>query len=306
MSRRSARYLLLLCTLAFAAAMWGSVDCGTRLADPDLPVQDATRLRRLIYFHFALSQLAVLGAVLVFYARHARWKRYYLLVSYNEQGMPLDPPGIRMPSERVYRCNLHALGAAELPPDDAPVLVYPMMMLSGKSSGERLEAALAGAFRRIGRRPELYYQPVLGASPWLARAAAERLKPLLAAADGSSTGILVVAHDTTLPEQPPEPALFCRRLRRLLPGVEIELGYMRQAPLGGDVLARMNSPHILLLPFLLTEGYHATRDLPTAAQAAACGKTLRRLPVVAALLSGENGESRESDAAQPTSPAPAA
>lgn len=306
MSRRSARYLLLLCTLAFAAAMWGSVDCGTRLADPDLPVQDATRLRRLIYFHFALSQLAVLGAVLVFYARHARWKRYYLLVSYNEQGMPLDPPGIRMPSERVYRCNLHALGAAELPPDDAPVLVYPMMMLSGKSSGERLEAALAGAFRRIGRRPELYYQPVLGASPWLARKAAERLKPLLRETGGSRTGILIVAHDTTLPEPPPEPALFCRRLRRLLPGVEIALGYMRQAPLGGEVLARMSSPHILLLPFLLTEGYHATRDLPTAAQAAACGKTLRRLPVVAALLSGENGESRESDAAQPTSPAPAA
>lgn len=301
MSRRSARYLLLLCIFAFAAAVWGSVDCGTRLADSALPAQEATRLRRLIYFHFALSQLAVLGAVLLFYARHARWKRYYLLVSYNEKGMPLDPPGIRMPSERVYRCNLHALGDAELPPDDAPVLVYPMMMLSGKSSGERLEAALAGAFRRVGRRPELYYQPVLGASPWLARAAAERLRPLLTAADGSSTGILVVAHDTTLPEQPPEPTLFCRRLRRLLPGVEIELGYLRQAPLAVDALTRMSSPHVLLLPFLLTEGYHATRDLPTAAQAAACGKTLKRLPVVAALLGGGEGDAQQpSSSSSPT------
>ena len=46
----------------------------------------------------------------------------------------------------------------------------------------------------------------------------------------------------------------------------------------------MSSRHILLLPFLLTEGLHTSRDLPTEQDAAACGKTLHRLPVAAALL----------------------
>ncbi len=280
MSRRSAKLLLLLCALAFAAALWGAADCGARLAPLDPSDAEATHLRRLIYFHFALSQLAVLGAVLIFYARHARWKRYYLLVSYNEKGMPLNPPGIRMPGERVYRCNLHALDAAELPPDDAPVLVYPMMMLSGKSSGDRLEAALGDAFRRAGRKPDLYYQPVLGASPWLARAAAELLRPLL----DEQSAVLVVAHDSALPELPPEPALFCRRLRRQLPGVEIALGYTRQQPTAHERLAQLHGSRVLLLPFLLTEGYHAACDLPGSEQAAACGKSLLRLPVIAELL----------------------
>ncbi|MBR4311542.1 MAG: CbiX/SirB N-terminal domain-containing protein, partial [Akkermansia sp.] len=190
------------------------------------------------------------------------------------------PPGIRMPAGRVFRCHLGNLRTAELPPADAPILVYPMFMLSGHSSGAKLEEELSLAYANTGQQPQLYYQPVLGASPWLPQAAANHVRPLL----HGDEGILVVAHGSRLTESPPEPALFCRRLRALLPDTEIALGYFSQDPAVEAVLPQMKAKHVLVLPFLLTEGLHTMRDLPTEADAAACGKIISRLPVAAALL----------------------
>ena len=281
MRRHLITILLSLCAVLFCTAIVGSVYCGSALTEPGLPVETAEHLRRLIYFHFAVAQLSVVGTGVIFYLRHRRWRRYYLVVSYNEKGLVLNPPGIRMPSARVYRCHLGNLDTCELPPSKAPVLVYPMFMLSGNSSGAKLEGALSAAYAGRGvSAPNLYYQPVLGASPWLARAAAAYIRPQLTA----ESGVLVVAHGSKLAEAPPEPALFCRRLRELLPGTEVRLGYFSQQPEAGDELHRMSACHVLLLPFLLTEGFHTSNDLPTAAEAEACGKSLTRLPVAAALL----------------------
>lgn len=282
--RRLTTLLLFLCAAAFVAAVWGSVSCGVRLSQPDLAAADALHLRRLIYVHFAIAQLAVVAGMLLIYLRHRRWRRYYLLVSYNNKGLHLNPPGIRMPSARVYRCSLADIEHAKLPPaDGAPTLVYPLFMLSGHSSGHKLEHALQAAYAQRGiSDPNIFYQPVLGASPWLARRAARLIREQLSAAP--HTGVLVVAHGSHMPEPPPEPALFCRRLRDLLPATEVALGYFNQEPAATDVLAAMTSQHVLLLPFLLTEGIHTARDLPTPEQAAACGKTLTRLPVVANML----------------------
>lgn len=280
MKLTATRAILLLCAVLFATALWGSVGCGLSLAEPGCSAEESTYLRRLIYLHFGLAQLAVLGAGITLYLRQRRWRKYYLLISYNEKGLQLNPPGIRIPANRVYRCHLGNIRSATLPPADAPVLVYPMFMLSGHSSGAKLEQELNAAYAHRQQAPELFYQPVLGASPWLARAAAGHIKPLLT----PHTGVLVVAHGSHIAEAPPEPALFCRRLRELLPGVEVALGYFSQEPAADSVLPRMQAQHVLLLPFLLTEGLHTTRDLPTAAAANACGKTLQRLPVVAALL----------------------
>lgn len=279
-------FLSLLCIGIFAAACWGAVDCGRRLAGAELPPELAAHLRHLIYFHFVLAQLAVAGFCAVQYRRHRRWRRYYLLVSYSERGMQLNPPGIRVPAARVYRCTLGKIAESPLPPAGAPVLVYPMLMLSGYSSGEKLEAELNAAFAARGYRPELYFQPVLGASPWLVKAAAKKVRPLLE----PGTGVLVVAHGSRMPEPPPEPALFCRRLSALLPGVEVVFGYFNQQPLAVDCLAAMRSRRVLLLPFLVAEGVHTRRDLPTPEQASACGKELVRLPVVADYVSGDGEE----------------
>jgi len=279
-SRAAFILLLSLCAVAFAAAVWGSVDCGLRLSSPVLAEGEAFRLRGLIYFHFALAQVSVLGAGLLLYCRHRRWRKYYLMVAYNERGMSLNPPGIRMPSGRVYRCCLGHMEEAVLPPADAPILLYPMFMLSGHSSGAKLTAALEAAYAHASVKPKIFLQPVLGASPWLAQVAAEQIRRQLS----PGTGVLVVAHGSRLAEPPPEPALFCRRLRELLPNTEVALGYFQQQPPAPEVLREMKSRHVLLLPFLLTEGVHTSRDLPTPEQAAACGKTLTRLPVAAELL----------------------
>ena len=281
MSRGVFHTLLLLCAAVFAAAVWGSVSCGERLDSDSLPPEVESHLRGLIYLHFALAQGAVAASILLVYCYHWKWKRNYLIISYNERGTGLNPPGIRMPQSRVYRCHLGNLERATLPPANAPVLVYPMFMLSGTSSGRKLIEKLHSAYAQAGLTPQLYFQPVLGASPWLAEAAASKLRQLL----NADSGVLVVAHDSTLPEPPPEPALFCRRLRELLPDTEIALGYFNQAPKAVDVLRSMRASHICLLPFLLTEGVHTARDLPTEADAAACGKTLVRLPVAAQFLS---------------------
>ena len=280
MNRALLHTLLLLCAAVFAAAVWGSVDCGARLDSPSLPPDVESHLRGLTYFHFALAQLAALAAISLVYCHHHKQKRNYLIISYNEKGMQLNPPGIRMPAHRVYRCHLNNLDTSHLPPADAPVLVYPMFMQSGTSSGRKLMEKLRQAYGTDAPKPQLFFQPVLGASPWLAEAAARNLRPQLDA----DTAVLVVAHDSTLPEPPPEPALFCRRLRELLPGVEITLGYISQEPQAAAALSSLKARKVLLLPFLLTEGLHTQRDLPTAAQAASCGKELTRLPALATLL----------------------
>ena len=49
-------------------------------------------------------------------------------------------------------------------------------------------------------------------------------------------------------------------------------------------MTSLKAQKVLLLPFLLTEGIHTQRDLPTAAEAASCGKELNRLPALATLL----------------------
>ncbi len=280
MIKDRSKLILLICALTFAATIWGSVDCGARLTDETLSPEETDKLRHLIYFHFALAQVAVIAAVITQFRRQHRWRRYYLLVSYNEKGLHLNPPGIRMPAERVYRCHLGNIRTAELPPTDAPILVYPMFMLSGHSSGTKLEAELNRAYAARHETPDLYYQPVLGASPWLSKAAAAHIKPML----NENTGVLVVAHGSRLTDSPPEPALFCRRLRELLPGTEIALGYFSQEPNCMQALEQMQTKHVIMLPFLLTEGLHTARDLPTAEHAAACDKSLTQLPVVAALL----------------------
>ena len=276
--------LLLLCAAVFAAAVWGSVDCGARLDDNSLPAEMHSHLRGLIYFHFALAQVAIILFIILVYCYHWKWKRNYLIISYNEAGMKLNPPGIRMPESRVYRCHLGNLNSSTLPPGGAPVLVYPMFMLSGTSSGRKLMERLERAYSTAARKPQLFFQPVLGASPWLAETAARAIQPQLS----KETGVLVVAHDSSLPEPPPEPALFCRRLRELLPGTEVALGYFHQAPEAKDVLSRMQAKHVVLVPFLLTEGLHTHRDLPTEADAAKLGKTLHRLPALASLLDSQS------------------
>ncbi len=240
-------------------------------------------VRLLIYVHFAIAQVAIAFAALLLYRLHRIWRTYYLIISYNEHAMMLNPPGVRMAPGRVIRCHLGSDPTSlPLPPAGVPVLVYPMLMQSGHAGGKRMEDFLETAFSRAPYRPRLFFQPVLGASPWLAHITADHIRPMLCSA---SSGVLVVAHGSRSSEPPPEPNLFCRRLKELLPaGTEICLGYFQALPDSRDVLCGMQAHHVLLVPFLLTEGIHFNRDLPKQKDASVCGKTLQYLPVATVLL----------------------
>lgn len=284
MSPRLMRILLLCCSLLFIAAVSGAIYCGEQLNERGLDAARELYLRRLIYFHFVLSQLSMLGAVLVVYIGRFRAQRQHLVICYNEKGLGILPPGIRLRPHTTYQCCLGQMGSAKLPSPSHPIVVYPMFMQSGISSGERLLAELKAAYDAKGQEPQLFVQPVLGASPWLAEQVAQQLTAELKEME-EPVAILVVAHGAATGQAPaPEPELFCRRLTKLLPKREIKLSSIGTAE---DILADMAqlaAPRVLLLPFLMTEGMHFTRDLPTKEQAQQIGKDLHIQAVVGDLL----------------------
>lgn len=173
---------------------------------------------------------------------------------------------------------------AKLPSGKQAVVVYPMFMQSGISSGEKLEAELKAAYAEKGQEPEFFIQPVLGASPWLVERAAESLQKLMVGMT-ESVGILVVAHGAATGQiAAPEPELFCRRLGKMLPEREIALSEIGSAEDIIADMAKLKAAQIVLLPFLMTRGMHFTRDLPTREEAAAVGKELHIHPVVGDFL----------------------
>ncbi len=280
------KLLLLICVALFIAAVSGAIYCGEQLNDKGLDAARELYLRRLIYFHFVLSQLSMIGAVVVVYLGRFRAQRQHLIICYNERGLGILPPGIRLRPHTSYHCCLGQMEQAKLPSPRHPVVVYPMFMQSGISSGERLVGELKAAYasKSKGKEPQFFIQPVLGASPWLAERAAERLEHDLQGMT-EPVAVLVVAHGAATGQAPaPEPELFCRRLVKHLPQREIALSSIGSAD---DILAdiaKLSAPRVLLLPFLMTEGMHFTRDLPTAAQAANLGKELHIQPVVGDFL----------------------
>ncbi len=245
----------------------------------------AKYLWNLIYFHFALSQCSLIIAAILFYKRLSADKRYYLVVSYSAKGLGITPPGINLPEGRTYFSALGALKDHKLPPAGKPTLVFPMMMQSGYSSGERLEKEIVEAYEcenaGISSKLRLIMQPVLGASPWLVKLLADHLKPSMRAGDA----LLLVAHNTASTQSPaPEPELFCRRLQKLFPDTEIALARFGEEEQVEDKLSSLASARVHIVPFLMSEGYHSQHDLPTAREAELLGKELVMHPVIGTLM----------------------
>ncbi len=240
-------------------------------------------LWRLIYFHFFLSQISLIILALLYYLRQQRSKKYYIIVSYTEQGRGINPLGVDIPNSRVYHTSLGKIDPLKLPPLGAPTLVYPMMMQSGYSSGERLEEELRLAYsERYGAEQEkkqLYMQPVLGASPWLVKLI-EKSLATRGLEDGD--GILLIAHAPAHVNYAPEPMLCVSRLKKGLKRQEIVYSYLEGAV---EKLREMEARRVHIVPFLLTRGYHALNDLPTEVEAEEMGKKLVYHPVIEGMMS---------------------
>lgn len=205
-------------------------------------------------------------------------KIYKLCVSYDEAGAELRQEvanRVRGVSEYVWQASFRELEAAELPPGDGVLWVYPVFMQSGRTVTETLPEQLRALYAARGLVPELEFKPVWGAERGYDFGVAEALRKEL----GAGASLLVVAHGVTGKELPPEPSLFLKKLNAMLSGgVDMDLAYFGASPSVEDVLPALKEDKVVVLPFLVGIGKHLREDMPSPEWAAAFGKKLTILP----------------------------
>lgn len=216
-------------------------------------------------------------------------KIYTLCVSYDEAGAELrqhladDLRARSLDHASVWQASFRDMEAADLPPGDGLVRVYPVFMQSGWTVTEALPEKLRALYAERGLSPELEFKPVWGAGesmgnfPGVVGAAlAKELEP--------GTSLLLVAHGVVGKELPPEPSEFLRMLRTWLqPQVkDMALAYFGASPSVEEVLPQLKGGKIVVLPFLIGEGKHVREDMPSLELAAKFGKELEILPPLGA------------------------
>ena len=140
-------------------------------------------------------------------------KIYKLFISYDEAGAELRQhvaEQFQYSSDCVWQASFRGLTAADLPPGDGVVWVYPVFMQSGVTVTETLPELLRALYAGSGQHPELVFKPVWGAGCGGVgfRAAAALQKEL----EGEAS-LLVVAHGVTGRGAAPEPAQFLQQLK---------------------------------------------------------------------------------------------
>ncbi|WOX09496.1 sirohydrochlorin chelatase [Streptomyces sp. N50] len=86
---------------------------------------------------------------------------------------------------------------------------------------------------------------------------------------GSTPALVLVAHGSRDPRALNTVRALADRVRDLRPALSVHLGHIElNEPLLPDTLAQLPTPEAVLVPLLLTRGYHVKRDIPEmAAQA---------------------------------------
>jgi len=181
-------------------------------------------------------------------------KIYKLFISYDEAGAELRQhvaEQFHCSSDCVWQGSFRSLTAADLPPGDGVVWVYPVFMQSGVTVTETLPELLRALYAGSGQHPEL---------------------------EGEAS-LLVVAHGVTGREAAPEPAQFLQQLKFRLPeGTDMALAYFGAFPSVEKVLPGLKGQKVVVLPFLIGKGKHMREDMPSPELAARHGKTLKILP----------------------------
>ena len=90
-------------------------------------------------------------------------KIYKLFISYDEAGAELRQhvaEQFQYSSDCVWQASFRSLTAADLPPGDGVVWVYPVFMQSGVTVTETLPELLRALYAGSGQHPELVFKPV--------------------------------------------------------------------------------------------------------------------------------------------------
>ncbi|MFF4207972.1 sirohydrochlorin chelatase [Streptomyces sp. NPDC001796] len=81
--------------------------------------------------------------------------------------------------------------------------------------------------------------------------------------------LVLVAHGSRDPRAPATVRTLMERVRELRPHLPVRLGHIElNEPLLPDTLASLGDAHAVLVPLLLSRGYHVKKDIPEAAAAA--------------------------------------
>ena len=141
-------------------------------------------------------------------------------------------------------------------------VIYPLFMADGWFVRTALIKRISGA----SLDTVVAVMPPFGLDVALPGIVARNITDTLSATFGvnAQPNLLVAAHGSAHGTAPAASALlFAERLRKELPGVPIEVGFIEQDPSLGDVAATM-AVQTICLPFFAMPGEHVRLDIPAA------------------------------------------
>ncbi len=150
-----------------------------------------------------------------------------------------------------------------LPPGDT--VIVPLMTSEGYYSKTILPGKLAENARLDQFR--VFVSPALGIHPPLAQLVANRIVAImtLCQLQPTETTVALIGHGTRRhPESGAATKDLAARVRQLAPELTIDIAFIDQEPSISELVRRINTPHRLVVPFLISRGPHATVDVPEA------------------------------------------
>ena len=143
------------------------------------------------------------------------------------------------------------------------VVVVPVMTSRGYYSETVVPRELARNRRHAVIR--IHQTEPLGAHAAIPRLISERLRRLMQEhnLDPGSTSVAVIGHGTTRHEDSRSATIaLTATLQESALCLEVIPGFLEEEPLLDSILERARCPAVIVVPFLIAEGWHATRDIP--------------------------------------------
>jgi sirohydrochlorin cobaltochelatase len=148
----------------------------------------------------------------------------------------------------------------------ADVFVVPVLLADGYFARQVVPRELAVA---CGPNPRgartVHYCPPVGTHPGMDALVMRRARQAgpLSRADRRRGALLVVGHGTERdPRSGDVVRAIVRRLRRSHTYGQVELAFLDEDPRLGDVVAGIDAPDLVLVPFLAAEGRHTGETIP--------------------------------------------
>jgi sirohydrochlorin cobaltochelatase len=118
---------------------------------------------------------------------------------------------------------------------------------------------------RLTRRDglEIHYCNPVGSHPRMTEALLRRAREVAPGVPPQSTSLFIVGHGTDLNDNSARAAKEqARRIRALGAYAEVISSYMEEPPLIADWHKISHQPHVVIVPFFISDGLHSYQDIP--------------------------------------------